>query len=262
MSKFVLVGILWCLCLGCKSKNEQPETSDETTPRVLTTIDSTSADRSLPYFFATGTEPFWSLEISDKLIKYKTPVDSVMLPHTNPILAQDSNVKRYDIETTETNMHIQITQMDCTNAMSGKVSPYTVTLEIKKASDSDFQTLEGCGHYNADYRLHDIWVLESLKGQPVTKEDFSKDLPSLEINAAEKSFSGFAGCNRMNGSLFVENEVLRFSHIATTRMLCETSNKESEFLKALRSSTGYSISNNRLTLSNPTGTLLVFRKID
>jgi heat shock protein HslJ len=45
-------------------------------------------------------------------------------------------------------------------------------------------------------------------------------------------------------------------------MACASGNKEGEFTKALQSTTTYSIENNRLTLLNPSGKVLVFRKVD
>ena len=45
-------------------------------------------------------------------------------------------------------------------------------------------------------------------------------------------------------------------------MACAPGNKEGEFTKALQNVTTYSIGDNRLTLSNPSGKLLVFRKVD
>lgn len=253
--------IILCMCLGCKPKASQPQTVDNTI-KSTAAIEDSKPTGMIPYFVASGTEPFWSLEISNESIRFKTPTDSIMIPHTNPDLAQDANVKGYSMETESATMNVQILQRDCTNAMSGNVSPYSVTIDIKKGVDKDFQKFEGCGHYNTDYRLHDIWVLENLNGKTISKEDFNNELPSMEIRAAENTFTGFAGCNRMNGKLFFEKGLLRFTNIATTKMMCEPINKEPEFLKALQNSTTYSIENNRLTLSNPSGVLTVFKKID
>lgn len=214
------------------------------------------------YFSASGTEPFWNLEINKAYIIFKTPMDSIRMPHTDPVFAQDANVKRYDLDTKSGKMIIQISQVECTNAMSGKVSPYTVTIDSKSGTKSEFQKLEGCGHYITDYRLHDIWVLETLNGKTITKDDFEKEFPTMEINAAENTFMGFAGCNKMHGKLFFEKDLLRFINVATTKVMCSPSSKEPEFLKALQSSTKYSIENNRLILFNPSGVLMVFKKID
>lgn len=214
------------------------------------------------YFKANGTEPFWDVAISKTQIVFKTPSDSIIIPHSKPILAQDANVKRYNLDTESGRMSIQIIQKECKNAMSGKVLPYSVTVEKHASDETDVVKLEGCGVYITDYRLHDTWVLETLNGNTLTRADFAKEFPTLEMNTAENTFHGFAGCNQMHGSLFSEKDLLKFIKVATTEMLCEEKNKESEFLKALLSSTTYSIENNRLTLSNPSGVLAVLKKID
>ncbi|MBU2903615.1 META domain-containing protein [Arenibacter algicola] len=255
------IALMLLLCMSCKSNLAIQEQVKEEVQGEVPDLASPSTE-SRPYFVASGTEPFWSLSISEDLITYKTPSNSIVFLHTNPILAQDSNVKRYDLETTSSKMTFQILQAECTNAMSGKVSPYKVSVNLKKETASQVEELEGCGDYKTDYRLHDIWVLETLNGKTSTKADFSKELPMLEIKAAENTFSGFAGCNRMNGTLFYEKGLLRFTDVATTRMMCVPNNKEAEFLKALQSMTTYAIENNRLTLSDPSGILTVFKKID
>ncbi|MCB0458570.1 MAG: META domain-containing protein [Flavobacteriaceae bacterium] len=215
------------------------------------------------YFKANGTEPFWSLTISEKMIKLKTVGDSIMTPHTIPTYAQDSNVKKYALHTELAKMNIQISQTECINAMSGMASPYTVTIEYMKGRETEFTKLEGCGQYITDYRLHDIWVLEELNGTMVSKEDFGKALPSIEINSSENTFFGTTGCNKINGKLFSEKDKLRFTNVASTKMMCLPDNKkEQEFIKALNSSVSYTIANNRLTLSNPDSVLLIFKKID
>ncbi len=214
------------------------------------------------YFKASGTEPFWFLELSEQQIKLKTITDSIITPYTAPLQARDSNVKMYKIQTESSRLNMQITQSECTDAMSGKLSPYTVSVEYKKNAEPSLHKIEGCGAYITDYRLHDIWVLEKLNGKSMDKTNFNSDLPSMEINSTTKAFTGFAGCNRMNGKLFFEKELLRFTDIATTKMMCDSDNNENAFLKAFRTATTYKIENNRLWLSNPSEELLIFKKID
>ncbi len=214
------------------------------------------------YFQASGTEPFWSLELSEEHIKLKTITDSIITPYKEPLQAMDSNVKMYAIETGSNQLNIQITQSECTNAMSGKVSPYKVFIEYKHNAEPSLHILKGCGTYKTDYRLHDIWVLEKLNGKNMGKTDFNNDLPLIEINSTTNTFTGFAGCNRMNGKLYCEKNLLRFIDIATTKMMCDSNNNENAFLSALRSATTYKIENNRLLLSNLIKELLIFKKID
>ena len=261
MRFFFFISSILLLNTSCKSNRFKQAQNKEDVQKHVVDLASQVTDSQI-YFEATGTEPFWSVSISGNLFLFKTPSDSIVFSPTHPILAQDSNVKRYDVKTASSKISLQIRPSECTNAMSGKVSPYTVSVDLKQGTASEVQHFEGCGEYKTDYRLHDIWVLESLHGKPITKSDFSKEFPRMEIKAAENTFSGFAGCNRMHGKLFFEKGSLRFADIATTRMLCEQNNKEAEFLKALQSSTAYAIENNRLVLSNPTGIVSIFKKID
>jgi len=146
--------------------------------------------------------------------------------------------------------------------MSGEIFPYKVSVEFKKSTNSESEKINGCGQYITDYRLHDIWVLKELNGKKISKEDFTNEFPMIEIYANTNKFSGFAGCNQMNGSLFFEKGKLRFINIATTKMMCNNMNKETEFIKTLQSTTTYLIGENRLILSNPSGKKLIFKKID
>ena len=217
------------------------------------------------YFKATGTEPFWTLEINRDFIRFTSLAegfDVLTTPHAEPVRAQDANVKMYRTTTEAVSIQAEIMQEECINAMSGKTSPYTVMVSVKHTAEEDFRTFRGCGDYLPDYRLRDIWVLDSLNGNKSTPEQYNGELPNMEINVRNKTFSGFAGCNRMNGRIFSENELLRFTGISTTRMACPGNNLEGAFLKALGAVTRWEISNNRLRLINPSVTLLVFRKAD
>jgi uncharacterized membrane protein len=229
MKHLIYSAIIFWLILGCKSKANSEKATEKAkeSTEVQMSVQDLMSEEQQPYFTATGTEPFWSIELFDNHIVYKTPTDSIKTPHAEPVMTADAEVKRYKIQTESVELHLQIQQKECTNAMSGKVSPYSVSVEIKKNIEKEFQKLECCGQYITDYRLHDIWLLETLNGTMVAKEDFNKELPTMEINAAENTFMGFAGCNRMNGSLFFEKGMLRFTNVATTKMMCEPTNKES-----------------------------------
>lgn len=251
MKKSTYFGIIFLLVLSCK------------TASISTNNEANSTDSAkTPYFKANGTEPFWNISFSEDKIVYKTPEDSIIMPHSQPILAMDSNVKLYKIKTESAQFNIQISQQECANQMSGEISPYTVSVEFKKNKASEFQKINGCGQYITDYRLHDIWVLEELNGKKISSEDFGKKFPMIEINASTNKFSGFSGCNQINGSLFFEKGKVRFINIASTKMMCDNFYQETEFMNTLQNITTYSIGENRLILSNPSGKKIVFKKID
>ncbi len=275
MKNILILSCAFFLFFGCVEKKKQessePEAMEEES--ITDTVQVEEKVRKLEpiameidgsYFKATGTEPFWGLKIYDNKVELQTMEDTIQTPPTEPIKAQDSNIAMYRIQTEATLLDIIIAHKECTNAMSGQISPYTVTISYKSTGGDETQVFEGCGSYITDYRLHDIWVLEEMKGATVSKEDFNgTDVPNMEVNINNNKFSGFSGCNRMTGSLFYEKDVLRFTQVASTRMACPNMEKESEFLTALQSSTTYEVENNRLYLSNGSEeNLLVFKKID
>ncbi|CAI2768974.1 META domain-containing protein [Flavobacterium collinsii] len=254
MKKVLLLCALMSVILSCKSVAVKKTNTKETTSKTT----SEEEDLSV-YFEATGNEPFWGLKFGKDKIVFTSLIEgmeSISFKSVEPIRAMDANVKMYKVNNGKTSATITVQQFECTDSMSGTVSPYTVKVEING------KTLNGCGKYITDYRLHDIWVLEELNGKKVTIADFQKEMPRIEINAAENKFMGFGGCNSIGGTIFFENGLLRFSDVASTMMACLPSNKEGEFVKALQSTTTYSIGDLRLILSNPDGKLLVFRKVD
>lgn len=225
--------------------------------------DTTRPPAGVIYFRAAGTEPFWGLEISPEAIRLHTLGDTLITPHTEPVQAADANVKRYYLDSEASLVQVEIVQTECTNAMSGEKFPYTVRIAYGRTGGPELKKLEGCGRYVPDYRLHDIWVLESMRGAAVSASDYPEGLPSLEIRAAEQAYSGATGCNRMMGTFFWEPGILRFGPAAVTRKACPwMGTREQDYLSALAGSTTYSISENRLRLGNPDQEQLVFRKVD
>ncbi|RKR11835.1 META domain-containing protein [Flavobacterium sp. 90] len=254
MKKVLLLCVLTTVVLSCKSVAVKNSNMKETTSKA------TSDEEDLTvYFKATGNEPFWGLKIGKDKTVFTSLIEgmeSISFESVEPIRAMDANVKMYRLNNGKTSATVTIQQFDCQDSMSGEKSPYTVKVEINS------KTLNGCGKYITDYRLHDIWVLEELNGKKVALTDFQKELPRIEIHAADNKFMGFGGCNSIGGTIFYEKDLLRFSNVISTLMACASGNKEGEFIKALQSTTTYTIGNNRLTLSNPSGKLLVLRKVD
>lgn len=258
MKKWIQLLVIVSFVMSCKTKVTAQK--EEPTPAYKQQMEN--LENGI-YFRGTGNEPEWSLKIAEETIEFtslKPGFESFKSTHVEPIRAMDANVKMYHIATESGTMNIQISHQECVNIMSGEKNPYSVHIEIVKNNNST--NFSGCGNYITDSRLHDIWVLEKLNGKTVSTTDFMKELPNLEINSATNNFMGFAGCNRMNGTIFFEKGLLRFTNIITTRMACPGNNKESEFLKALQSTTTYKVENMKLMLSNPSGEKLVFKKVD
>jgi|GEM_PF-5329983 Predicted membrane protein len=109
-----------------------------------TTGADSTADNEV-YFRASGTEPFWSLEISANHMIFRTPEDSIITPSTKPV--RDKYAETYEARTESAWLSISIVESTCTNDMSGQVSPYRVKVESKKNTDVSFRELNGCGEY-------------------------------------------------------------------------------------------------------------------
>lgn len=257
MKKVLSILLLSIFMIGCKTAANK-ETGEKAS------VNSTEEDLKY-YFKATGNEPFWGIKIGSDQIVFTSLIpgkESIIFPAVEPIRAMDANVRMYKVSNETTSTTITIQQLECQDSMSGAISPYSVKVEIRNNSELEAKKLSGCGKFIADYRLHDIWVLEELNGYKVFPTDYQKELPRIEISSTENRFMGYGGCNSITGQIFYEKGVLRFTKVVSTLMACAPGNKEGEFLKALQSTTTYSVENNRLTLSNPSGKLLVFRKVD
>lgn len=229
-------------------------------------IPSVSHPYTVLYFEGTGVEPFWGIKISNTSIEFSEPADTgitrISWSYVKPELAQDSNVKSYRVKSEEGALQIDIYDRICINGMSGDSSDYTLKVSIKKAGERQARDLTGCGNNVTDYRLHDIWALEKMKGKELREEDFLKRRPYMEINTSNMTFMGNADCNSMSGQFFSERDKLRFQNIVSTQMACEEGNLDAEFIDALQASTHYTIGDNRLWLSNVNGQTLVFRHVD
>ena len=218
-------------------------------------------------FLATGSEPFWSLELTSQgQMRFRTVAggDSLLLPLPAFDQAQDAPapVLRYRALAGAGELTVTIAQRACTNSMSGEVLPYTVTVRVRTAAQPDNREFAGCGRYLGDSRLHDLWALESIDGQAVAAAQFGQKKPYLELNLTTGEVLGFGGCNGLGGSLTPERAGVRFGTLRGTMLACPALPFEQKFQRALSGqSFTYQIENLRLTLKNRVNTL-VFRKFD
>ena len=216
-------------------------------------------------FVASGSEPFWSLELTSQgQMRFRTVAgaDSLVVPLPAPDQAADAPVLRYRSRTAAGTLTVTIAPRPCPNSMSGEVLPYTVAVQAQTTAQPVARAFAGCGRYLGDYRLHDIWALESLDGQAVDPAQFAKDKPYLELNLTREEVLGFAGCNGFGGSLTPERSGLKFGPLNGTMLACPALPFERKYLGALSGNAfTYRLENRRLTLENRVNRL-VFKKID
>ena len=76
--------------------------------------------------------------------------------------------------------------------------------------------------------------------------------------SSDNTFKGFAGCNKFQGVYKIESGKLLLDKIGATKMECENSNNEREFLKALNKSISFKIVKNQLMLKDKSKTIAIF----
>jgi len=216
-------------------------------------------------FIASGTEPFWSLEIDfDKMMHFKTVGGlDITTPAVEGVKAMDADVTRFAAKTEKGNLIVQLMKQECTNNMSSEKSAYRVTVDVKNITDREPKIYEGCGQYLYDYRLNDIWVLESINNKKLAAASFPKGLPQLEISIAKQNIFGHTGCNNINGASEVQGKKIWFGYLVSTKMACPNMEFENQYLHQLSNRTiPYFIKPGKLHLQILADTIYIYRKID
>ncbi len=113
-----------------------------------------------------------------------------------------------------------------------------------------------------DERLGGEWMITLNKGTDGYKQDGEKPFVGFDIK--EKRIYGFAGCNRLVGTLNFEefkSGKADFSQLGTTRMLCEDNTYEQALLENLAKAKKVKFFNNELRLLDGNNeTLVILRK--
>lgn len=243
---------LLSLFTSCKSTKNGTQNADTSNKKY----DEKTFD---PYFRGLGAEPFWDIEISNDFIVYKDlDGKKEVFPVTDIQKVQDANIQTIVSEKGDKKVHITISQQKCSDGMSENEFDYKITVEISGKENQN--TLNGCGNFRVSNNLSGKWELNYFKGEEIPANKYLKT-PYLEFQADEKSISGNASCNGINGGIFIQNETLRFSNVASTRVMCVHENMESAFLAELPKITNYKIENDELHLYSGNELLMKFKKV-
>lgn len=246
----LFVFALSALIFSCKSKQ--------------TTVDNTSSTKKFdektfdPYFKGLGTEPFWNIEISDDFIVYKD-IDGKLevFPVNSTDKAQDANVQLIRSESGNQQLRVTIAQKPCSDGMSDNSFDYKT--EVSIITKENELKLNGCGNYIFPLKLQGKWNLISFNSAEIPQDKYLKT-PYLQFENEEKHVNGNASCNGFNGTVFFDNQYIRFSTLAVTRMMCVHENMEQEFLKEITTITNYKVIDTELHLYKGDELKMVFTK--
>ena len=210
-------------------------------------------------FVASGSEPFWSLEIDfDKQIYFKGPHgDSILTDVPEAIRFQDGTATSYRTKIGSDSLTINIYDQSCVDNLTGKELPKTVHIT---ALGKDYK---GCGSYLSDYRLNDIWVLESINDNVINVAEFAKGLPRIELSLTQNQVFAYAGCNEFSGSMEVQGKKIRFGRFSGTLMACPNMSFESDYLSHLANKTvPFRIEPGKLFLQVSADSTYNYKKVD
>lgn len=269
--------LILLLCLGslfsCSENSTKKATGNDSTVAVIdqttkadTAVEPVNQQRWLQEkvlsgvdFVASGNEPFWGLEISyENFIKFTTAEgDSIQVPWVEGIRLQEVAATGYRAEVESGPISIVVYDEKCIDDMSGFERPKKVEVLFRD------QKYSGCGRFTYDYRLHDIWVLESINEKKLNASDFMKGLPRFEFNTTENRLTGHGGCNNFNGTIEVQGRKIKTGRFMSTRMACPNLETETRLLSSITNrEIPYSLENMRLKLQLGGDSILVFKKVD
>lgn len=157
-------------------------------------------------YMALGTEPGWTLEITDARLNYSGDYGETKIIVPNPGARASTTGRNY----TTNRLAVAITPMPCSDGMSDR--RYADTVRVT----ADGKSLQGCGGriLPAETLAGTSWTFVSIGGVPV-----ASDRPtSLQFDGTR--ISGSAGCNRFTGDFKSDGATLTTGPMASTRMAC------------------------------------------
>jgi len=105
---------------------------------------------------------------------------------------------------------------------------------------------------------HQEWVVVEMKKVPVQQSGGRRDA-HITFDVTTKKFSGYGGCNQINGNYNVDKQTIRFTEVISTKMSCSDIEFENAFLSTLASIDRYEIRGTDLVLKKKKETMLVLR---
>ena len=103
------------------------------------------------------------------------------------------------------------------------------------------------------------WMLQSIAGQAI-QMPAGTEMPWLKVGA-DKSLSGFGGCNNLMGQVALDGANIGFPGVASTKKYCEATQKtEDAFMGVLRETKNFKLQDGLLKLMNGDKELASFTK--
>lgn len=228
----------------------------------------TSDDSNTDYDFkGFGTEPFWTIKIDlEKGMFFDVAGDELKIETGIPNVTFSDNKTHtiYSAESDIFNIKVRVTKESCVDGMSDNKYPYSVKISITRKGYKEIREFSGCGNYNFNPVINDIWALAVFKDKNIKDIKGLQTRPYLEIHTNENKIYGNASCNEFYGTAeVIGNKIFFGSQITLTKMNCSEMNLEMDFIQALSGKIyKYKIEKLKLYLINDDNVIMEFNKMD
>ena len=199
-------------------------------------------------YHATGTEPFWSLDIGKGSIIFKDQGRGLRIVTATPVPRPSFNGRRYVTR----RITIDVTRKTCSDGMSERSYPDTVTVSIGR------RIYRGCGgEPMLDSAALDgsRWRIASIDGRAV------RTARPTEIRFDGDRVAGNAGCNSFGGSYRIQRGALIAERVISTKMACPGPGMqvEGKFFGIIAGPARLTLGDRTMTLAAPSGTAILTR---
>lgn len=192
-------------------------------------------------YFALGTEPGWTLEITPGMLNYDGDYGDTKIVVANPGARPSFNGERYVTD----RLAIDVTHGECSDGMSDRRYRDSVTVT------ADGRTVKGCGGgiLPPTELAGTSWTFVSIGGV-----DVARDRPTSLRFEADR-LNGSAGCNRFSGTYRRDDRTLTAGALEATEMACPGAGmtQENAFFALMRGP---------VSLSFPTDAMLILTGAD
>ena len=202
-----------------------------------------------------GTEPFWSLELTEPgTARFSTP-DSPPVDYlgaANTLAPRTETVWRGRSTAADGGELVAfLRQGPCSDGMSETVHPYSVNVSLP-----DGRHLGGCCRVPAQSAAATLenatWRLTELPGR---KLPGAGEREAVTVRLADGRITGFSGCNQLMGSYTLDGGTLVLGQLAGTMMACPepARSTEDQFLRAFSGTMRVAVEGDHLVLMPESG---------
>ncbi len=211
-------------------------------------------------FIAYGENPSpWKLTMDfDKEFVFTSSNSNKLV--LQPVLPSTISAAAENYTIIKDNQPILITlfKNGCANSTNNALLSKNTTIKIKDVVYS------GCGQFLYDYRINEKWTLDYVNNEKQQASNFTKGLPSIQLNIGKEKMIGNDGNNEVSASIEVRGNRIKFSPFQMNSTLQSINNKVTKIFNAYLSNqlVEYRLKDNCLYFYLIDDSQLIFKRVE